>query len=154
MEEINTFRYLQENIYVVLSLLCHIPGYHWLWERSQRKPSEMRYLMAFSETNKRRLASLSSSCLLISSAGSCPVCACACVRACVCTCACVCMCACVFPAVVLIICFCAEGAPEEAPADSGGDEAERNYCNEETTGVNGMSVFGWLCGREPKERKG
>lgn len=92
--------------------------------------------MAFSETNKKRLASLSSSCLLISSAGSCPVCAC------------------VFPAVVLIICFCAEGAPEEAPADSGGDEAERNYCNEETTGVNGMSVFGWLCGREPKERKG
>ena len=35
--------------------------------------------------------------------------------------------------------------------DSGGDEAERNYCSEETTGVNGMSVFGWLCGREPKE---
>lgn len=39
--------------------------------------------------------------------------------------------------------FC-RGAPEEARADSGGDEAERNYCSEETTEVNGMSVLEWL----------
>lgn len=70
------------------------------------------------------------------------------------TCAYACVCVCVFPAVVLIICFSAEGAPEEARADSGGDEAERNYCSEETTGVNGTSVFEWLCGRAPKERRG
>uniref|UniRef100_A0A8D2BN00 Calcium-binding and coiled-coil domain-containing protein 2 n=1 Tax=Sus scrofa TaxID=9823 RepID=A0A8D2BN00_PIG len=35
-----------------------------------------------------------------------------------------------------------QGAPEDARADSGGDEAAENYCSEETTGVN-----------EPKNKK-
>lgn len=52
------------------------------------------------------------------------------------------------------ICFCAEGAPEEAGADGRGNEAGRNNCHEETTRVNGTSVFGWLYGRESIGRKG
>lgn len=60
---------------------------------------------------------------------------------------------CVFLAVTLQSAFCAEEAPAEAREDNGGAEAARSYCNEETAGANGTSVFGGLHGREPAKRR-
>lgn len=47
----------------------------------------------------------------------------------------VCVCVCVSSSDTKI-CFCAEETPAEAREDSGGAEAARSYCNEETAGVN------------------